>query len=91
MVRRGLAADGSRLVVGSGAIGIEFASAVRDLGVDVTVVEEGADPAGRGLGIAATARKAFERQARPTRATADGVATRSSSTAASCASCGSIA
>ncbi|MCG8588936.1 MAG: dihydrolipoyl dehydrogenase [Proteobacteria bacterium] len=53
----------SLLVVGSGAIGMEFASFYRDLGVDVTVVEllpqilpvEDAE-------IAAFARKQFERQ-----------------------------
>ena len=53
----------SLLVVGSGAIGIEFASFYRTLGVDVTVVEilpqilpvEDAE-------IAALARKAFEKQ-----------------------------
>lgn len=53
----------SLLVMGSGAIGIEFASFYRDLGVDVTVVElqdrilpvEDAE-------ISAAARKAFEKQ-----------------------------
>ena len=53
----------SLLVVGSGAIGIEFASFYRDLGVDVSVIEvlpeilpvEDAE-------IAATARKAFEKR-----------------------------
>ena len=53
----------SLLVIGSGAIGIEFASFYRDLGVEVSVVEilpqilpaEDAE-------IAAAARKAFERQ-----------------------------
>ncbi len=53
----------SLLVIGSGAIGIEFASFYRDLGTEVTVVEllpqilpaEDAE-------IAAAARKAFERQ-----------------------------
>ncbi|MEM7411782.1 MAG: dihydrolipoyl dehydrogenase [Myxococcota bacterium] len=53
----------SLLIVGSGAIGIEFASFYRDLGVEVTVVEilprilpaEDAE-------VSAFARKAFERQ-----------------------------
>ena len=41
----------SLLVVGSGAIGIEFASFYRDLGADVTVVEVlGPHPPGRGRG-----------------------------------------
>ena len=53
----------SLLVVGSGAIGIEFASFYRDLGCEVTVVEllEQILPA-EDAEIAAFARKAFERQ-----------------------------
>ncbi len=47
----------SLLVMGSGAIGIEFASFYRSMGVDVTVVETAAaDHAGRGCGISALAR-----------------------------------
>ncbi len=57
------AMPGSLLVVGSGAIGIEFASFYRDMGADVTVVEvlprilpvEDEE-------ISAVARKAFEKQ-----------------------------
>ncbi len=53
----------SLLVVGSGAIGIEFASFYRDLGVDVTVVEvlERVLPV-EDEEISAFARKAFEKQ-----------------------------
>ena len=41
----------SLLVIGSGAIGIEFASFYRDMGAEVTVVEVlTAHPAGRGRG-----------------------------------------
>ena len=36
------------LVIGSGAIGIEFASFYNDMGAEVTVVEMLPDPAGRG-------------------------------------------
>ena len=51
------------LVVGSGAIGIEFASFYRNMGAEVTVVEivDGILPA-EDAEIAAFARKAFERQ-----------------------------
>jgi dihydrolipoyl dehydrogenase len=53
----------SLLVVGSGAIGIEFASFYRDLGVDVTVVEvlDRVLPV-EDEEISAFARKAFEKQ-----------------------------
>jgi dihydrolipoamide dehydrogenase len=53
----------SLLVVGSGAIGIEFASFYRDLGVDVTVVEvlERVLPV-EDEEISAFARKSFEKQ-----------------------------
>ena len=53
----------SLLVVGSGAIGIEFASFYRDLGVDVTVVEvlERVLPV-EDEEISAFARRAFEKQ-----------------------------
>ncbi len=54
---------GSLLVIGSGAIGIEFASFYRDLGAEVTVVEMLPQilPA-EDEEIAANARKQFERQ-----------------------------
>ena len=57
------ALPGSLLVVGSGAIGIEFASFYRALGVDVTVVEalDRILPA-EDAEIAALARTSFERQ-----------------------------
>ena len=57
------AMPGSLLVVGSGAIGMEFASFYRDLGADVTVVEMLPQilPA-EDDEIAAFARKQFERQ-----------------------------
>jgi dihydrolipoamide dehydrogenase len=53
----------SLLIAGSGAIGIEFASFYRDLGVDVTVVELLPEilPA-EDAEIAALARKAFEKE-----------------------------
>ena len=39
------------LVIGSGAIGVEFASFYSDMGAEVTIVEMlAADPAGRGRG-----------------------------------------
>jgi len=54
----------SLLVVGSGAIGIEFASFYRTLGAEVTVVEILPQilPAAEDAEIAAFARKSFERQ-----------------------------
>ncbi len=54
---------GSLLVIGSGAIGVEFASFYRDLGAEVTLVEILPQilPA-EDEEIAATARKQFERQ-----------------------------
>src|SRR6202023_1661811 len=53
----------SLLVVGSGAIGIEFASFYRDMGAEVTVVEvlDRVLP-GEDEEISAFARKAFEKQ-----------------------------
>ncbi len=75
----------SLLVVGSGAIGIEFASFYRDLGSEVTVVELLPQilPA-EDEEIAAAARKAFERQGIEihTRATAKAVEARGDGLAA---------
>ena len=57
------AMPGSLLVIGSGAIGIEFASFYRDMGAEVTVVEILPEilPA-EDAEIAAAARKSFEKQ-----------------------------
>jgi dihydrolipoamide dehydrogenase len=57
------ALPGSLLVIGSGAIGVEFASLYNDLGVDVTLVEvlEQVLPA-EDAEIAAIARRAFEKR-----------------------------
>ena len=53
----------SLLVIGSGAIGIEFASFYRNLGAEVTVVEVlAAHAAGGGRGNLRLRAKAFEKQ-----------------------------